>query len=170
MRELKTQLANISLNELQSNALYIDRDATGNSVSGYILCHNNKHEATQFTDCVLEYTSTFVEEKVEEFCNAVPLKKKIQTVLRCLKDDAVDVAGKNLEAVVTEFLSQGTCGANYRWEAKRAGTTEEAWSTFTTTTRTMTRLWDVSDMVYEQGLMLVSTNANFPLGDMPRYK
>jgi hypothetical protein len=165
MDELVMRLANVSLEVLQSKAINIDRVQQGGNVSGYILCYNNQHEDSRFTERALEYTSVFVESKVEQILDAIPLKEKAQTVLKRLNNEAVDLSGKSLEAVGTEFLSRGSHGTKYKWESKRVGTSG-AWSAFTTTKRKVVRLWDIRELLSRQGQIIVSTSTNFPLGDI----
>jgi hypothetical protein len=97
----------VPLEVLQSKAINIDRVQQGGNVSGYILCYNNQHEESRFTERALEYTSVFVESKVQQILDAIPLKEKAQTVLKRLNNEAVDLSGKSLEAVGTHFLSRG---------------------------------------------------------------
>ena len=165
-RELAARLANISLSVLQSKALNIDRTETGNNVSGYILCYNNKQEdESRFTTPVLEFTSQEVEDKVQEMLNNRPFVEKAKTVLARLNKEVVDLSGKNLEAVATELLSKGTYGTGYQWQSKEVGG-EGRWSTFILTKRDVVRLWDVYELLQKQKQILVSTNPNFPLGDI----
>jgi hypothetical protein len=120
---------------------------------------------SRLTERALEYTSVYVESKVEQILDAIPLKEKAQTVLKRLNNEAVDLSGKSLEAVGTQFLSRGSNGTKYKWESKRVGT-PGAWSDFITTKRKVVRLWDITELLSREGQILVSTSTNFPLGDI----
>ena len=164
--ELTERLANVSVHVLQSKALNIDRKDSGDNISGYILCYNNKQEdGSRFTRKVLEFTSAEVESRVQQIVDDLPLKDKATTVLARLNDQVVDLSGQNLEAIGTELLSKGTHGTEYKWQSKVVGG-QGNWSTFNTTKRDVVRLWEVYELLQRQGQILVSTNTNFPLGDI----
>lgn len=76
-------------------------------MSGNILCYNNQHKEFRFTERVVEYTNVFVESKVEQILDAIPLEEKAQTVLKRLDNEALDLSGKSLEAIGTELYSVG---------------------------------------------------------------
>jgi len=160
--ELEERLSTIDEDILWHKALNIDRQESGRNVSGYILCYNNENEGNdRFTKKVLEFTSSLVESKVEAILNVKPTRDKAQIVLKRLNDEAVDLSGKNLEAVVTELLSQGT---SYNWESGKLG--DENWSTFKATVRKVERSSKVSDVLQKPGHILVPIDTNFPLCDI----
>ena len=84
--DLIAHLENLDLSILQKKGANIDRDATGNNVSGFILCYDGKRVTLErksqegkgifFDDRVLQYTSAFVEQRVEEYSTASPWKKR----------------------------------------------------------------------------------------------
>ena len=141
--DLVARLQNSDLSKLQKKGANVDRDATGNNVSGFILCYDGKRVALErksqegkgifFNDRVLRYTSAFVEQRVEEVLDRKPMEEKMMVVLDRLNDRIIDLSGKNLEAVTTEFLSK----AIVKWQIKRAGV--GGWSDFTTRKRTVTK-------------------------------
>ena len=126
-KDLIAHLENLDLSILQKKGADVDRDATGNNVSGFILCYDGKRVALErksqegkgifFDDSVLRYTSVFVEQRVEEVLDRKPMEEKMMVVLDRLNDRVIDLSGKNLEAVTTEFLSK----AVVKWQIKRAG-------------------------------------------------
>ncbi|CAB9507671.1 crinkler (CRN) family protein [Seminavis robusta] len=162
-RELEGRLANISFRALLNKYHDIDRDATGNYVSGYILCYDGFQRGRDvFDEKVLEYTSAVVKTKVDDLINSHSLKDKLEIVLKRLNDEIVDLSGKNLEAVGTDLLSRGS---NIKWLSKRVGA-NGSWSSFRTTKREVMRLWDVGEMLRQPDKLLVSVNTNFPLADI----
>ena len=164
--ELSEKLQNVSASVLQKVVLNIDRDESSGNVSGYILCYNNKHEdEDRFTRKVLEFTSPYVESKVQQIIDALPLKEKAKTVLDRLNKEVVDLSGKNLEAVGTELLSKGSHGTGYSWRSKEVGG-QNNWSAFNLTRRNVVRLWNVFEYLHRPNEILVSTISNFPLGDI----
>jgi hypothetical protein len=164
--ELTERLANVSLRVLQSKALNIYRDDSGNNVSGYILCYNNKqNDESRFTRKVLEFTSLEVESRVTQIIDDLPVKDKATAVLARLNDQGLDLSNMNLEAVGTELLSKGTHGTPYKWQSKEVGD-QDIWSTFNTNKRDVVRLWEVYELLQRKDQILVSTNPNFPLGDI----
>mmetsp|Transcript_54050 Transcript_54050/g.131210 ORF Transcript_54050/g.131210 Transcript_54050/m.131210 type:complete len:321 (+) Transcript_54050:1287-2249(+) len=161
--QLEARLANVSMKDLLNKHHDIDRDVSGNSVSGYILCYDGFRRGQKLFDKkVITYTSAFVKTKVDDIINTRPLKEKVETVLRRLNDEIVDLSGKNLEAVGTELLSRGN---DIKWLAKRIGGRGN-WSSFVTTKREATRLWDIGERLRQPGRILVSVNTNFPLADI----
>ena len=157
-KNLDARLENLDLSILQKKAANVDHDDTGNNVSGFILCYDGKHVALErksqegmgifFKHCVLRYTSTFVEQRVEEH------------VLDRLNDRVIDLSGKNLEAVTTEFLSK----AIVKWQIKRAGV--GGWSDFTTKKRTVTKDYSIVGQLTKVNQLLVPMNTSFPVADM----
>ena len=125
--DLVARLQNLDLSKLQKKGANVDRDATGNNVSGFILCYDGKRVTLErksqegkgifFKHRVLRYTSAFVEQRVEEVLDRKPMEEKMIVVLDRLNDRIIDLSGKNLEAVTTEFLSK----AIVKWQIKRAG-------------------------------------------------
>jgi len=168
--DLLDRLENLDLSILQKKAANVDRDATGNNVSGFILCYDGKRVALErksqegggifFDDRVLRYTSSFVEQRVEELLDLKPMEEKMMVVLDRLNDRVIDLSGKNLEAVTTEFLSK----AIVKWQIKRAGVGE--WSDFTTKKRTVTKDYSVVGQLTMADKLLVPTNTSFPVADM----
>ena len=89
--KLDARLENLDLSILQKKAANVDRDATGNNVSGFILCYDGKRVALErksqegkgifFNDRVLRYTSAFVEQRVEEVLDHKPMEEKMMVVL-----------------------------------------------------------------------------------------
>ena len=168
--KLDARLENLDLSILQKKAANVDRDATGNNVSGFILCYDGKRVALErksqegtgilFKHRVLRYTSAFVEQRVEEVLNCKPMEEKMMVVLDQLNDRIIDLSGKNLEAVTTEFLSK----AIVKWQIKRAGV--GGWSDFTTKKRTVTKDYSIVGQLTKADQLLVPTNTSFPVADM----
>ena len=158
------------LENLDLKAANVDRDATGNNVSGFILCYDGKRVALEqksqegkgifFNGRVLRYTSAFVEQRVEEVLDRKPMEEKMMVVLDRLNDRIIDLSGKNLEAVTTEFLSK----AIVKWQIKRAGV--GGWSDFTTKKRTVTKDYSIVGQLTKADQLLVPTNTSFPVADM----
>ena len=169
-KDLVAHLENLDLSILQKKGANVDRDATGNNVSGFILCYDGKHVALErksqegkgifFDDDVLRYTSAFVEQRVEEVLDRKPMEEKMMVVLDRLNDRVIDLSGKNLEAVTTEFLSK----AIVKWQIKRAGV--GGWSDFTTKKRTVTKDYSIVGQLTKADQLLVPTNTSFPVADM----
>ena len=169
-KDLVARLQNLDLSKLQKKGANVDRDATGNNVSGFILCYDGKRVALErksqegkgifFDDRVLRYTSAFVEQRVEEVLDRKPMEEKMMVVLDRLNDRIIDLSSKNLEAVATEFLSK----AIVKWQIKRAGV--GGWSDFTTKKRTVTKDYSIVGQLTKADLLLVPTNTSFPVADM----
>jgi hypothetical protein len=173
--DLEDRLLSMNLTVLQSRAVNIDRDDSGNNVSGYILCYDGKRQALEkmrssdpegressyFDSTDLRYTSIRVEEKADEILDKEPLVKKMQVVLDRLNKHAVDISGKNLEAVATEFLRAGT---DIKWQVKRAGT--GVWTAFQTKKRKVEKQYDIAKLLTKADVLLVPTNTSFPVADM----
>ena len=168
--DLVARLQNLDLSKLQKKGANVDRDAMGNNVSGFILCYDGKRVALErksqegkgifFNDRVLRYTSAFVEQRVEEVLDRKPMEEKMMVVLDRLNDRIIDLSGKNLEAVTTEFLSK----AIVKWQIKRAGV--GGWSDFTTKKRTVTKDYSIVGQLTKADQLLVPTNTSFPVADM----
>ena len=168
--DLVARLQNLDLSKLQKKGANVDCDATGNNVSGFILCYDGKRVALErksqegkgifFNDRVLRYTSAFVEQRVEEVLDRKPMEEKMMVVLDRLNDRIIDLSGKNLEAVTTEFLSK----AIVKWQIKRAGA--GGWSDFTTKKRTLTKDYSIVGQLTKADLLLVPTNTSFTVADM----
>jgi hypothetical protein len=174
VEELEDRVMGLNLTILRSKALNIDREATGNNVSGFILCYDGKQDAifarsqgqgsVGFDKKVLKFTSAYVESKADEVLVREPLKEKMEIVLQRLNDDiTMDLSGKNLEAAATEFLRDTVV----KWEVKKAGR-HVGWATYNpnNTKRTVMRQYDISEHLTHPVLILVSTNTSFPVGDM----
>ena len=169
-KDLVARLRNLDLSILQNEAANVDRDVTGNNVSGFILCYDGKRVALErksqegmgifFDDGVLRYTSAFVEQRVEEVLDHKSMEEKMMVVLDRLNDRVIDLSGKNLEAVTTEFLSK----AIVKWQIKRAGV--GGWSDFTTKKRTVTKDYSIVGQLTKADQLLVPTNTSFPVADM----
>ena len=169
-KNLVARLQNLDLSILQNEAANVDRDVTGNNVSGFILCYDGKRIALErksqegmgifFDDGVLRYTSAFVEQRVEEVLDHKSMEEKMMVVLDRLNDRVIDLSGKNLEAVTTEFLSK----AIVKWQIKRAGV--GGWSDFTTKKRTVTKDYSIVGQLTKADQLLVPTNTSFPVADM----
>ena len=169
-KDLVAHLENLDLSILQKKGANVDRDATGNNVSGFILCYDGKRVALErksqegkgifFDDDVLRYTSAFVEQRVEEVLDRKPMEEKMMVVLDQLNGRGIDLSGKNLEAVTTEFLSK----AIVKWQIKRAGV--GGWSDFTTKKRTVTKDYSIVGQLTKADQLLVPTNTSFPVADM----
>merc|ERR1719343_1739927 len=63
------------------------------------------------------------------------------------------------------MLSKGSHGTVYKWQSKVVGG-QGVWSNFRTTKKTVVRLFSLSELLQKQDQILVSTNTNFPLGDI----
>ena len=169
-KDLVAHLENLDLSKLQKKGANVDRDATGNNVSGFILCYDGKRVALErksqegkgifFNDRVLRYTSAFVEQRVEEVLDRKPMEEKMMVVLDRLNDRVIDLSGKNLEAVTTEFLSK----AIVKWQIKRAGV--GGWSDFTTKKRTVIKDYSIVGQLTKADQFLVPTNTSFPVADV----
>lgn len=169
-KDLDDRLENLDLSILQKKAANVDREATGNNVSGFILCYDGKRVALErksqevngifFDDHVLRYTSAFVEQSVEEILDRKPMEEKMTVVLDRLNDRVIDLSGKNLEAVTTEFLSK----AIVKWQIRRAGV--GGWSDFTTKKRTVTKDYSIVGQLTKADQLLVPTSTSFPVADM----
>lgn len=172
--ELDARVLHVDLAVLQSKAANVDRDVTGDNVSGYILSFDGKRKAMEMRkedpgrtkDCyfnakVLRYTSAFVEEKAEALLDVKPLEYKMGVVLDRLNDRQVDLSGKNLEVVATEFLRRGQ---EVQWEVKRAGV--PGWAAFTTNKRKVTKQYDISALLTNANEILVPANPSFPVADL----
>ena len=170
--ELRNRLDGLDLKTLQSIAVNIDRDSTGHgNVSGYILCYDGKQAALDarktssralgFNVRVLTYTSALVEEEVDKLLVRKPLEDKMNVVLDRLNDRSVDISGKNLEAVATEFLR-----LRIGWRIKRVGETNK-WKSFPDKgTRKVMREYDVSQILTTPDKILVPMHPSFPVVDM----
>lgn len=167
---LIARLANVDLSILQKKAADVDRDATGNNVSGFILCYDGKRDALErksqegngifFDDRVLRYTSAYVEQSVERILDRKSMEEKMMIVLDRLNDRVIDLSGKNLEAVTTEFLSKSIV----KWQIKRAGLV--GWSDFTTKKRTVNKEYSIVEQLTKADQLLVPTNTSFLVADM----
>ena len=170
-KELDERLLHLDLKTLQSKAANVDRDLIGDNVSGFVMCYDGKQTALDrrrnresppyFDCCTLRYTSSYVEEKVEEILDKRSLEEKMQVVLDRLNDHVIDISGKNLEAVATEFLR---AGQSIQWEMKRAG--QGDWSAFTTKKRKVMKEFNISTFLTKADHLLVPTNTCFPVADM----
>ena len=97
---------------------------------------------------------------MEEVLDRKPMEEKMMVVLDQLNDRVIDLSGKNLEAVTTEFLSK----AIVKWQIKRAGV--GGWSDFTTKKRTVTKDYSIVGQLTKADQLLVPTNTSFPVADM----
>jgi hypothetical protein len=168
-KDLDSRLTSLTLNNLKSKAANVDRDDSGSNISGYIICYDGKLEAFErkargedrpfFDKCVLSFTSTFVEEHVEDLLTAEPLSTKMKAVLDRLNDRVIDISGKNLEAVAAEFLSKGV-----NWQIKRVGS--GTWTDFTTKKRKIIKDHDIAKYLTTVNHLLVPTNTSFPVADL----
>ena len=169
-KDLEDRLLGLDMDVLQSKAANIDRDPTGWDLSGYILCYDGKDTAMNirrvgrgigFNECVLNYTSMFVEEQVQRLLERTPLVKKMKVVNDKLDDRVVDLSGKNLEAVATEFLRTG----QVEWLTKRAGSDDD-WVPFIPLEREVIREYDISGLLTCPNAILVPTDPSFPVADI----
>eukprot|EP00529_Nitzschia_sp_RCC80_P011272 CAMPEP_0113466986 /NCGR_PEP_ID=MMETSP0014_2-20120614/14572_1 /TAXON_ID=2857 /ORGANISM="Nitzschia sp." /LENGTH=619 /DNA_ID=CAMNT_0000359261 /DNA_START=106 /DNA_END=1962 /DNA_ORIENTATION=- /assembly_acc=CAM_ASM_000159 len=170
--ELRSRLAGLDLKVLQSIAVNIDRDPHGHgNVSGYILCYDGKQAALDarknsssalgFNNRVLTYTSVHVEEEVDKLLDSKSLQDKMKIVLDRLNNRSVDISGKNLEAVATEFLRR-----RVGWNIKRVGETNNWESFHDKASRTVLREYDISQMLTIPDKILVPGHTSFPVVDM----
>lgn len=176
-RDLEARLSRLNLSVLQAKAANIDRDDSGENVSGFILCYDGKQVAIDamaamdedeqedgFGTRVLRYTSMYVESKVEAILDTKSLQEKMEAVRNRLNGSIEDLSGKNLEAVATEFLRTKEVG----WTVKKAGAGSSAnWAPFEIDIkRDIAREYDIDGIKTQQGKVLVPTNTSFPVADM----
>jgi hypothetical protein len=97
--KLTDRLNFVNFDILNSAALNMDRDSTGNNVSGFLICYDNRSiaDVDRFAKRNLEYTSAYVEEKVQIEIESHAVRDIMQNVLNQLSKQMVDIAGKNLE-------------------------------------------------------------------------
>jgi hypothetical protein len=162
--KLIARLENISLDILTSIALDVDREETGNNVSGYLVCYDNRfvEGATRFSTKNLEYTSVLVEEEVAKRLHTKPTKEKMCNVLKRIDGEMLDLSGKNLEDVAMELLSEGTA---FSWLSCEVGTANPSWRPFSMRKRIIRRIFSIENNFTQSNLILAPTNMRFPVID-----
>lgn len=163
--DLEARLATVNVEALVLKEVNIDRTPTedGKNVSGFILSYDGRNLTgdARFIEKNIEYTSPYVEEKVEAKLRTVPLLKKVDVVIDRLDNRLVDLSGKNLEAVVTYMFS---LHSQYQWESSRVGT--GVWNDFPLEGRNVEGLWQVSEKLRRANTILVPSSTNFPVCDI----
>ena len=173
--ELKARVKNdLDLETLQKKVVNIDRAKGDNNISGDILCYDGKREALEarkrdevektqgvyFNKRILRYTSDYVEEEAAKIIDKRPMEEKMEIVLDRLDHQNVDLSGKNLEEVATEFLKDG----KVQWEKTKAGS--RVWNSFKPGSRDVVKQYDISSLSTRRGELLVPVNTSFPVADM----
>jgi hypothetical protein len=161
----KERLQVADIHVLRSNVANVDRDTTGNNVSGYLLCYTNIPVTgdRRFMDKELAYTSRAVEHAVRLKFHTCTTTQHFEGVLNHMNDRIDDRAGIQLELVGTHLLSLGNA---VRWTCVQVGVVGR-WTSFRSHVREVFQTEDVARALHEtHNKIIKSTNPNFPVADV----
>ena len=156
---------------LRARSVNIDYKPTGGNVSGFLLsfCNIPLEGPNQFKYAELDFTSMYVEQAIRAKLSDYSLQDHVNIVLDHIGGKQVDRSGLHLQESVGMMLSKGS---QLVWKMTMVGDTAPVnaaalqWSTFRTQKREVVKLYTIVEQLRAAAKLLISTNPNFPLGDI----
>lgn len=160
--ELTGQLNTVTLDILTSTSLNIDQNATGDYVSGFLVCYDSRSitGSDRFAVKNLEYTSLYVVEEIKRRIGNLSDGDIMQNVLDHLHGIKIDISGKNLEEAAIKLLSHGN---RLEWVRKEIGVNGAVWERFSVSKKKLRAPYRIMKHFDNPGLVLTPTDLTFPV-------